>query len=117
MGWVFSERFNPDRRTELDKQLTCEGEHKKFRVLKSAMVGPTYYAAVEIISDNTRKVTAVVVLTEVDHDEIGCCGYKILDENMGPDEAQCPADILDLLTPTDNGYALDWRRRCRRSPR
>ncbi|WP_339454568.1 DUF6927 domain-containing protein, partial [Pseudomonas sp. EA_5y_Pfl2_R50] len=36
-----------------------------------------------------------------------------LDESMGPCEDNCPAHILDLLTPTDKEYAIDWRRRCR----
>ena len=27
-------------------------------------------------------------------------------------QAQCPARILSLLTPTDNAYALEWRARC-----
>lgn len=32
---------------------------------------------------------------------------------MGPVEDACPADVLDLLTPTDKTFALDWRVRCR----
>lgn len=36
-----------------------------------------------------------------------------LEESMGPCEDGCPAHILDLLTATDNKYALDWRERCR----
>ena len=36
-----------------------------------------------------------------------------LTENFGPCEADCPAAILDLLSPTDHEYALDWRARCR----
>src|SRR3546814_18963579 len=36
-----------------------------------------------------------------------------LTENMGPCEADCPAAILDLLSPTEHEYALDWRARCR----
>jgi hypothetical protein len=32
---------------------------------------------------------------------------------MGPCEAECPAAILDLLTPTDNAHATEWRKRCR----
>ncbi|EZP65197.1 hypothetical protein BV96_04718 [Sphingomonas paucimobilis] len=36
-----------------------------------------------------------------------------LSENMGPCEADCPAAILDLLSPTEHEYALDWRARCR----
>ena len=40
-------------------------------------------------------------------------GYKDMAETMGPVESGCPAVILDLLTPTQNAYALDWRARCR----
>ena len=36
-----------------------------------------------------------------------------LTEHMGPCEAECPAVILDLLTPTDTEYAITWRERCR----
>src|SRR3546814_8342346 len=32
---------------------------------------------------------------------------------MGPCEADCPAAILDLLSPTEHEYALEWRARCR----
>ena len=32
---------------------------------------------------------------------------------MGPCESECPARILDLLTATQNTYALAWRERCR----
>src|SRR3546814_19605923 len=39
-------------------------------------------------------------------------GYKDMDETMGPCEADCPARILDLLTPTDKEYAREWRARC-----
>ena len=31
---------------------------------------------------------------------------------MGPCEADCPARILRLLSPTAKESALDWRRRC-----
>jgi hypothetical protein len=36
-----------------------------------------------------------------------------MDETMGPLEARCPERILDLLTPTDNEYANQWRHDCR----
>src|SRR3546814_16868355 len=38
-----------------------------------------------------------------------------LTENAGPCEADCPAAILDLLSPTEHEHALDWRARCRAS--
>jgi len=40
-------------------------------------------------------------------------GYKDLSENMGPCECRCPASVLDLLGPTENAYALEWRQACR----
>lgn len=39
--------------------------------------------------------------------------YKDLTETMGPAEDACPDRILDLLSPTDNAYAIEWRNRCR----
>lgn len=39
--------------------------------------------------------------------------YKMMDETVGPNEAACPAEILDLLTETADEYAVEWRRRCR----
>jgi hypothetical protein len=38
---------------------------------------------------------------------------KVVDEDMGPAEATCPKAILDLLDPTENEYATEWRRQCR----
>lgn len=35
-----------------------------------------------------------------------------MDESMGPYEDNCPKRILELLTPTDNKNANDWRERC-----
>ncbi len=34
---------------------------------------------------------------------------------MGPCECDCPEQILNLLTPTTQEYALQWRVRCRAS--
>jgi hypothetical protein len=35
-----------------------------------------------------------------------------MDESMGPFECNCPKSILELLSPTDNEYALNWRENC-----
>jgi hypothetical protein len=40
-------------------------------------------------------------------------GTKDITEHMDPCEATCPTSILDLLSPTDNAHARDWRNRCR----
>jgi hypothetical protein len=117
MGWTFYAR--PAYRTvraELDDKLTWENESGKRRVLKSSMVGSTYYAAVEHVRpDNSREVFAAIYLTKSNPRAIDgmTFGYKDMCDTMGPVESKCPAGILDLLTPTDHEYALAWRERCR----
>ena len=90
----------------------------KYEVLKSSMVGSTYYAAVRktIFATETEhedvKVFAAVVLTNVNNNDYFNFAYKDMDETYGPCEDNCPKGILDLLTPTDSEYANDWRKRC-----
>lgn len=119
MGWLFmsSLKGHAGPREYLDAQFTLETEMAKTRVLRSALVSMrTYYAAVECIrADRPREVVAVVCLVKYNpRDREGYIfGYKGMDEGMGPCEAACPAAVLDLLTPTENEHALDWRARCR----
>ena len=125
MGWIhcFDGRRKPDgtvdRRSECDRICTFESRDEdgnitsSGRVLKSAMVGSTYYAAVQ---NQKGEVWAAVFLTcgRTRHDGTAW-GYKSMDETKGPCEAKCPASVLALLTPTDSGNANEWRERCRRN--
>lgn len=36
-------------------------------------------------------------------------GYKDVDETMGPNRLDFPVSWLDLLSPIDSQYAVDWR--------
>lgn len=88
-----------------------------YTVLDSALVRRcVFYAAIERIEAETgkRDVWAAVFLVKfVPLGQDGCnFGWKDMDETMGPCEADCPRRILELLTPTDNEYANDWRARC-----
>ena len=67
------------------------------------------------LSTGAREVWAAVCLVRYSlRDREGFIfGYKDMSESMGPCEDSCPAKVLDLLTPTDNTHALDWRTRCR----
>ncbi|MEM0099145.1 MAG: hypothetical protein QXS99_05165 [Thermoplasmata archaeon] len=56
-----------------------------------------------------KTITCIVVLFK--RTKEGLKG-KIIDENMGPYNYKCPKEILDLLTPTTNPYALEFRKRC-----
>lgn len=109
-----------DRRKECDKMLTWVSKDKDdkviatFSVLKSAMVGSTYYAAVEKKkTDGTREVFAAIFLTCGKGSDGTIWGYKDMDETMGPCQYDCPASILALLTPTEYEHANEWRRLCR----
>lgn len=111
------------RQKEIDKMLTWDSTDKDGnilstnKVLKSAMVGSVYYAAVQTDKPGRESsVWAAVFLTcgMVKHD--GCIwGYKDMDETVGPCESKCPASILALLTPTDSQWANEWRERCRKN--
>lgn len=123
MGWTF---YNADHYTKsgrVDVKSECDsfyadGAYSKYnsKVLKSTVKGSVYYAAVELIDKVTkeRKVFAAVTLTSLATMHGMNFGYKDMDETAGPYESKCPNSILDLLTPTDNEYALAWRERCRK---
>lgn len=60
---------------------------------------------------HTREIRAVVALVQVDRDMIWT---KLIDETMGPVEANCPTHILNMLTdPAPSETAAEWRQRCR----
>lgn len=122
MGWtsyVASHYKNGkvDRKAEMDEIFT-QKEHDGYpemRVLKSVMVGSTYYAAVNVKDSkkNTNQTFGVVALTSTRLTNGMNFAYKDMGESMGPYYYDCPESILNLLSPTDNEYALEWRKRCR----
>lgn len=116
MGWTsyhLDDTTPKGRKAELDAMNTWSKDGKRARVLRSAMIGSTYYAAIEWTDAEKREVWAAVYLTRIDNSDYFNFAYKDMSEDMGPYECKAPAAILDLLTPTSNEYAQEWRRRCR----
>jgi len=120
MGWTgyhatyYDRRGNIDRKAELDERMAGENEYGKWEVLKSSMRGSVYYAAIRrTMPDGNSHVFGCVCLTSVDNSDYCNFSYKDMSEDMGPGESKCPVSILDLLSPTENEYALAWRKRCR----
>lgn len=120
MGWLYmtSLRGHDGPRRYLDAQFTYERDDHRSAVLKSALVKMrVYYAAIERVDkcSGAREVWALVCLVHYNpRDPEGYVfGYKDMSESMGPYESECPDVILDLLTPTDDATAIEWRRRCR----
>ena len=107
MGWLTYDK--PQHvKAHLDS-----GWSEGYTMLASALKGFTYYAAVR--DDESGDVIGVVTLVRYYRD--GTMGVKHMDDAMGPCERECPENILDLLTPTDQEWALAWRADCRENLR
>ena len=116
MGWTeyVATEFNKgrvDRKSECDKIFNWVDDNiTSSKVLKSSMVGTTYYAAIEYSRGDEKYVYAVVCLTSVR--ERYLFAYKDMSEDMGPYHYDCPKSIIDMLSPTDNEWANEWRQKC-----
>lgn len=126
MGWLFmpftAMAGHASAKSYLDAQFTYDQAHEDgtrqgLEILASSCPGNrVYYAAAQLTTNGVPgDVFAIICLIRwnprsADGHQFG---YKSMDESAGPCEAQCPARILDLLTPTDREYANDWRARCR----
>lgn len=134
MGWT-EYRATHYKNGKVDRKAECdayflEGLNKGFYdVLKSSMVGSTYYAAVKPlkksggkddsgeyiyidIPENEQRIFGVVFLTSTNIKDYYNFAYKDMDESCGPYQCDCPKGILDMLSPTENEYALQWRKTC-----
>lgn len=117
-----------DRRRECDRICTWERKETKVgadghiypatkdTVLKSAMVGGVYYAAIRREQEGKDpRVWAAIFLTRGKASDGTVWGYKDMCESSMPFYYDCPKGILDLLTPTDDEDANRWREMCRKA--
>ncbi len=112
MGWTVTNFQVYDVDRFLIDELRLNREKFKVLAYKSVKTSPKkgeFYAAVEYADECRRVVFALVVLFE--HTKEGIA-YKDMDENMGPYYYNCPAEVLEQLTPTDNENANEWRAKC-----
>lgn len=125
MGWtsydadIYGMNGKVDRnkiKTILDDQVTWTDGNGSRKPIKSALVGNTYYAAVEHIQpDGNRRVWCAVTLFKTHKNSSAYYGnfsYKDMSEDMGPYEHKCPVGILKLLTETEYESAKEWRDWC-----
>lgn len=136
MGWTSYNAKYYTRKGTVDRKRECDAywleglNSGHFNVIRSAMVGSTYYATVqpiqrrigedesgnsiyEDIPEDQRETFGVVMLTKTDMKDYFNFYYKEMTEDVGPYESKCPKSILDILSTTDSEYALAWRERCR----
>lgn len=107
MGWDYHEELAPYDRRAICRRHIGNG----YEVIKDAVVGTTYYAAVK--SPHDGSVSALIILTRIDQRSYCNFGMKWLTEYDGPFHCDCPESILKELSPTANSYALEWRAKCR----
>lgn len=117
MGWTFTHKPQHISAKQFIESnvLTWTSTTHKYRVIDGGVVKfRTYYGAVERTEIATGKsvVFAVVILLHYVRNDYHNFGYKELDESMGPNVAECPPRILDLLSPTTDPVAHAWRVRC-----
>lgn len=130
MGWT-SYHATHYKKGKIDRKAECDAYFMEglnsgyYEVLKSAMVGSTYYAAVKPLKKYNKAneivdipkeeqcVFAAIFLTSTDMKDYFNFSVKEMDETVGPCERDCPKGILDLLTPTENEWANSWRAACR----
>ena len=134
MGWTSMHATHykngtVDRKAECDYYWEGGLNSGHFEVIKSRMVGSTYYAAVKIlkkyigknekgeyqysdIPPSEQETFAVIFLTSTNMKDYYNFSYKDMDETVGPYSYDCPKSILDVLSPTDSEYAKKWRKKC-----
>lgn len=135
MGWTSYHANYYKKNGEIDRKAECDAYWQEglnrghFKVLRSSMVGSTYYAAVkpllrrirdghdtyEPIPEEEQNVFGAVFLTAIDMHDFFNFAYKDMNETYGPAQTDCPIGILDLLADTNNEFAIAWRRECRES--
>ena len=134
MGWTsyhatYYKNGQVDRKAECDAYFMEGPNAGHFLVKESAMVGTTYYAAVQTLKTCVKNSTndkyeyrdlpewerttwACVMPTSVRMKDYYNFAHRPMDETEGPYEAKCPKSILKKLSPTENEFALAWRERC-----
>lgn len=108
MGWFegyahhFDKRGNVDRKKEARAVFSDES-----CILKDALVGTTYYAAIK-----TRDGTVCIYVALTSTREGRYFAYKPMDASMGPCQYNCPESILKLNT-NHSDFTDEWIQKCR----
>lgn len=131
MEWTFYHAQHYRTDGKINRKAECVTYFRRkfhkglFVVEKGLMVGSVYYAAVRslkgfkngILVDlpkSEQRVFATILQTKTSPKNYKNFGYRVLYDFMCPKACDCPIDILNRLTPTDNPFANKWRNACRK---
>lgn len=108
-------------KTVVDVQQCCDAlwnftraDGSQVKVLKSAMVGPTWFGACMDTRDASVFCGVVFNRTRKSGAKEGCEWSYIQDCDSGlPQDHRCPPAILSMLTSPADPLAVEWRNECR----
>ena len=115
MGWTFVHKEPGQKLSDFfRKEFEWDNPETgyKLRVLDCATYLNAAYLALEQTHGGEREVFALVCELQYRPRDHFNFGYKDVEEMQGPIKANCPERILNLLTPTDNEWAKEWREAC-----
>jgi hypothetical protein len=109
MGWLFG---HASRKSLINHLLNQNG----VKTIKHCFVGNNLWTVQEAKRTDNGETIVFACLYKLSGPAFGrktgdpCAwGYKDIDETMGPYETSFPVAWLDLLSPTESEYALNWR--------
>src|SRR4051794_16606585 len=106
MGWTFHRGAT---KASMVEHLLSERHHK---TVAHALRGNVLWAVKEYTrEEQTIRYIACFLLRSGN----GECGYKDIEESMGPNEVSCPLYFFDLVPEPKGQYGAAWRARVRAS--
>lgn len=117
MGWSTTQRlrhneFDTDERFLMEQVMGANFTlHGIAKVSENRDNGIIYAA----MSNNNKpeEVFAFIMRYEWDDSDKYNYAFNYWSDESGTTYCDCPGPILDLLSPTDNKYAVEWRQKCR----
>lgn len=128
MGWLIYNHTPASIRDEIARLCGGENEAHRSHAVHISQKGSVWYAAVRVEPKEGRLPSGLDATGDYETDatgaytfatvfltsrENGRWGYKSMDETMGPNAAQAPVKLIDMLSPTTSEWAQNWRQKCR----
>ncbi len=112
MGWDVTQvgrNITTRKFVEYDIKQSYDGIYELVKIFegKNLYGQKAFYVALKKIEDG--KVFACVYLTRRKN---GSIAVKVIGESSGPGQIEAPASFIELLSPTDNEWASEWRANC-----
>ena len=112
MGWDVTQvgsNITTRKFVEHEIKQSYDGIYEAIKIVegKNLYGQKAFYVALKKIEDG--KVFACVYLTRRKN---GSIAIKVIGESSGPGQIEAPLSFIELLSPTDNEWAKQWRADC-----